>query len=438
MITPSDGGDAGDSVLAGSLDGGDAGDGGDVGDGGLPDDAGDGGDGGLTDGGDGGIPDAGDSGPVCLIGGQIFASRALNPTDLTLCCNPVANPTGWTDALVAGPTYALGSSPTDITTGDFNGDGFLDVAVCDNLDQNISVFLALDDGGGFRDRIITPMTNAGAGCGMASGDLNGDQRTDLIVATGTAVAVFISQGDGHFAPEVDYLSGNSITRVAVGDFDRDGWYDVVSSDFGGAINVLFNEGLGDGVLGTPQPYDAGLHSIGQLRVGDFNGDHWPDFAVNSLAGKLLFALNQGDGGFNPPVVNTAIPAPVASWPGPLGDGGVDDLAVSCVSKSERTWVVGQDLGGLTKASSYDSGVDTANMFIADMDTDGHQDIITTGEGWIVILYNAGDGTFLPPARRQLPQNTQGMIGGVFNHNGASDVVLFYAFGDLQLWRNGCP
>jgi hypothetical protein len=185
-----------------------------------------------------------------------------------------------------------------------------------------------------------------------------------------------------------------------------------------------------------------LSSIGQLRVGDFNGDGLLDFAANAFTGTLAICLNAGDGGFHPPLANTAIPQPVATWPGKLGAGAVDDLVVSSYDKSlNRTWVVGEDLGGLYTASSYDSGVNIANVFIADMNGDGHQDIITTGERLIVILYNAGDGTFLPPARRLLPRDTQGMIAGDFTHRDAGDVVTFYGHGgdgSLQLWTNGCP
>ena len=80
-----------------------------------------------------------------------------------------------------------GKNPVSIVVGDFNGDGRLDIAVANNginiqggwLPGNVSVLLGNGDGT-FQDHVDYP-TGSGP-VSVATGDFNGDGKLDLAVA----------------------------------------------------------------------------------------------------------------------------------------------------------------------------------------------------------------------------------------------------------------
>jgi hypothetical protein len=72
---------------------------------------------------------------------------------------------------------------------------------------------------------------------LALGDLNNDGKVDVAIGGGPAgTGVFLGNGDGTFAAELDYYVG----MVALGDLDGDGRLDLVGasgdSDVGLALN----------------------------------------------------------------------------------------------------------------------------------------------------------------------------------------------------------
>jgi len=88
-------------------------------------------------------------------------------------------------------------------TGDFNGDGKLDVAVVVERVSEISILLGNGDG------TLQPHQDFVVGAnplGLAAGDFNGDGKLDLVVANAndSTVSVLLGNGDGTFQNKVDY------------------------------------------------------------------------------------------------------------------------------------------------------------------------------------------------------------------------------------------
>ncbi len=204
--------------------------------------------------------------------------------------------------------YPTGPGPSDLATGDFNGDGKLDLAIFKQTSGTLglagtgSVGIMLGDGnGGFS----APINNAipfvpGA---IAVGDFNGDGNLDLAITNplNNDVAILLGNGNGTFGPAVNYPAGSFISSIAVGDFSGNGKLDIaVTDDY--VVSVLL--GNGNGSFSAPTSYSFGSNPYflsgtnpGSVTVGDFNGDNIPDLAVTTDANVVSVFLGNGNGTF---------------------------------------------------------------------------------------------------------------------------------------------
>src|SRR5580704_1625113 len=111
-----------------------------------------------------------------------------------------------------------GFIPSAVASGDFNGDGNLDFVVANGGENNLWLYFG-NGNGTFRLPIIVPITLGQSPTWIATGDLRGIGRTDLIVAEAdsNSVGIFLNNGDGTFVESVVALPG-SATCLLVGDF----------------------------------------------------------------------------------------------------------------------------------------------------------------------------------------------------------------------------
>jgi hypothetical protein len=177
--------------------------------------------------------------------------------------------------------YAVGASPQSLAMGDFNGDGKVDLALANYIGNSVSVLLGNGDGT-FQAHADYPVGSepvGGVPDALATGDFNGDGKTDLAVAYdfSSSVSILLSNGDGSFQAPVNYATGYSSQSgnwVGVGDFNCDGEPDLAvvnTSEY--SISVLL--GNGNGTFQARADYAKGqvFHSA---IIADFNGDGAPD------------------------------------------------------------------------------------------------------------------------------------------------------------------
>ncbi len=183
--------------------------------------------------------------------------------------------------LIAGPLVA----------GDFNGDGILDLATATNGTPALTILLGNTDGS-FTAAATQPTTTLVSPSWIATGDFNGDGFLDLAFADSgsTALTILLGHGDGTFTQKFGQPDAGQITTfITTADLNGDGKLDLALVDSSNAVLIYL--GNGDGTFQTALSVAAG-NGAAQLAVGDFKGDGRPDLAVTNSVDNTVTVLLQ--------------------------------------------------------------------------------------------------------------------------------------------------
>ncbi|OGX82004.1 hypothetical protein BEN47_05125 [Hymenobacter lapidarius] len=186
-------------------------------------------------------------------------------------------------------TYLTQGDPRSLAVGDVNGDGRPDVVALNLTDGTVGVlFNSLAIPGTFSTPPAVYATGGTSAQGIALGDVNRDGRLDLVVGGGGTgrVGVLLNQAarPGTFAPVVTYDSGGSYPQdVAVGDVNGDGRPDiVVATGNNASVGVLLNSATAPGTFpAAATTYATGNDGAFSVVLGDVNGDRRLDIVTGN-------------------------------------------------------------------------------------------------------------------------------------------------------------
>ncbi len=337
--------------------------------------------------------------------------------------------------------YPIGNTLTyNLATADLNGDGKLDLIVPDPANSAVAVFFGNGDGT-FQNAVDVPAGTTGA-TGVAVADLNKDGKPDIVVASSAGnfwsggINVLLNNGNGTFQSPVSYTNPAGVNggQVAIADLDADGDLDVVESSWGN-WNIAVFLGNGDGTFQTATNYM--IPSASSVAIGNLTSDKKPELVVSSYYdGTVYVLLNKGSGVFQVSGIYSTDFSPQSLVLADFNGDKKLDFAVANNSGQFATIALGNGDGTFRDSPHYnESNQWASNVAVADFNLDGIPDVVEAGGGTgagLTVMLGTSHGVFKAPTEINLGAgyytHINFVLAGDVSGDGKPDLVSSTPYG----------
>ena len=370
--------------------------------------------------------------------GNAGTGGTLTDTDtVAITVTPVADAPIVTAKLFAPQvSYAVGPHPYFVAIGDFNGDGKPDLVTTNLNSDNVSVLIGNGDGT-FQTQVTYSTGTNSAPRAVTIGDFNGDGKSDLAVSdydinsATDSISVLLGNGNGTFQPAAITAGLTVNSSIATGDFNGDGKSDlVITSPNSNVVSVYL--GNGNGTFQARTDFATAVAS-GAVTIADINGDGKLDLAMASYnSSAVAVMLGNGNGTFQPQTTYAVGSGPDDVAIGDVNGDGKLDLVVESQNSADVSVFLGNGDGTFQSRTSYAAGgVFPWSVAISDVNGDGKVDLVlaNSGSSTVSVLLGNGNGTFQPAAISAAGANAIHAEVADLNGDGRMDVVVSNDFGN---------
>lgn len=284
-------------------------------------------------------------------------------------------------------SFSTGTNPTNVAVADFNNDNKQDLAVTNQISNDVSILLGNGNGTFGTQSLFSVGSSPYA---IAAGKFNADNNFDLAVANSGSnnISILIGNGDGTFSAPTNFLAGSSPISLAVGDFNNNGTQDLVVANFGGffsgSVSVLLGNGNGGFTAGNS------IRTRTQpsfVTTANISGDSNPDIVVANFGAdsvSTFFGLGNGSFQLNQNIGTGA--GPVAIELLNVNQDGILDLAIANYNSDSVTFCAGNSSGVFTGCNSNNNsgGANPISLSSADFTGNGTTNLATALSGANVI------------------------------------------------------
>lgn len=342
---------------------------------------------------------------------------------------PQATSPVFTDVATAAGLAATGTPFGNPSWGDFDGDGYLDLWV-DNHYNSRPYFYQSNANGTFTEIFATTGIQGGDTHGNGLCDYNNDGALDLHITVGARGGTLLGEKSDHTNKNLGSFAFVDVTEdagtddtwgqgrsVAWGDYDRDGYADLLLGNL--KTDLVLYRNNGDGTF-TNVAIAAGLGSLryNEACFADYDNDGYPDIFLSDVeehgANTDRLFRNNGDGTFLDVTLAAGIQPLIQgrslSW-GDYNNDGYLDLFISRGTDVALKQTLYQNNGNGTFTDVTDvAGLGALSNNRAagwgDFDNDGYLDLYvvnsgtdSAGKGPNYLYRNTRNGAFRDVAAR---------------------------------------
>ena len=316
--------------------------------------------------------------------------------------------------------YAAGTSAERLTIGDANADGIADIVVADSEGR---VVLLLGDGEGFSESARTHVGSDLQDIELA--EVDEDPWPDLVYTLGGAgvTGVALAKGPGVWPSDIlPWELSRQRIRSALADLDADGDLDLlVLAETLGEFGVYKNDGSGRFEFFLEQNT---ANWAERIAIADFDTDGFPDLVfAHPREEALSLHVGVGDGSFGP-AVTQSLPGAESVIADDFDGDGVPDLAITRGGEVDRvTLLLGDGTGGFAEPATTLAGNDPRQGVAADFNGDGRLDLAGVDAAGIVVLAGDGRGDLAPLSSTPVGLAPLFVAAAAIDDDGALDLAV---------------